>query len=122
MVESIWQALVRGQNVAGRIAAKFKNLRRGLKKWSQHISKLAKLIKNCNEVLEVLDKLEDQRQLCIQERNFKKILKKHILTLLKYQNEYWRKRYTMRWVKLGDEDTKFFHAAATERYRINTIT
>lgn len=28
----------------------------------------------------------------------------------------------MRWVKLGVEDTKFFHAVATERYRINTIT
>ena len=28
----------------------------------------------------------------------------------------------MRWTKLGDEGTKFFHAAATERYRLNTIT
>jgi hypothetical protein len=32
------------------------------------------------------------------------------------------KRYTVRWTKLGDESTKFFHAAATERYRIKTIT
>jgi hypothetical protein len=32
------------------------------------------------------------------------------------------KRYTVRWTKLGDESTKFFHAAATEHYRINTIT
>jgi hypothetical protein len=28
----------------------------------------------------------------------------------------------VRWTKLGDEGTKFFHAAATERYRLNTIT
>jgi hypothetical protein len=28
----------------------------------------------------------------------------------------------VRWAKLGDESTKFFHAAATERFRINTIT
>jgi hypothetical protein len=28
----------------------------------------------------------------------------------------------MRWIKLGDESTKFFHAATTERYRLNTIT
>lgn len=26
------------------------------------------------------------------------------------------------WVELGDEDTKSFHAAATERYKINAIT
>lgn len=28
----------------------------------------------------------------------------------------------MRWTKFGDESTSFFHAAVTERYRINTIT
>jgi hypothetical protein len=28
----------------------------------------------------------------------------------------------VRWTKLGDESTKFFHAAATERYRNNIIT
>ena len=49
-------------------------------------------------------------------------MKKHILKLLKHQKDYWKKRYTIRWTKFGDESTKFFHAAATERYRINTIT
>lgn len=83
---------------------------------------MAKLIKQCNEVLAVLDKLEERRALHTQELNFRHILTKHILRLLKYQNEYWRKRFTVRWVTLGDEDTKFFHAATTERYRINTIT
>jgi hypothetical protein len=28
----------------------------------------------------------------------------------------------VRWTKLGDESTQKFHAAATERYRLNTIT
>lgn len=35
---------------------------------------------------------------------------------------YWKNVYTFRWTKLGDEGTKFFHAAATQRYRIDTIT
>jgi hypothetical protein len=60
--------------------------------------------------------------MAIQERNFRNILKKHILKMLQYQKEYWKKRYTVRWTKLGDERTKFFHAAATECYRLNTIT
>jgi lipoate-protein ligase B len=32
-----------------------------------------------------------------------------------------KKRYTIRWIKQGEENTKFFHAMATERYRRNAI-
>ena len=42
--------------------------------------------------------------------------------LLKHQKEYWKKRYTITWTKFGDENTQKIHAAATERYRLNTIT
>ena len=49
-------------------------------------------------------------------------MKKHILKLLKHQKDYWKKRYAIRWTKFRDENTKFFHAAAIERYKINTIT
>lgn len=35
---------------------------------------------------------------------------------------YWKKRCTIRWVKFGDENTKFFHATAAERYRKNVIS
>ena len=42
--------------------------------------------------------------------------------LLKHQKEYWKKRYTIRWTKFDDESINFFHATATERYRLNTIT
>lgn len=66
--------------------------------------------------------MEEQRPLYIQEENFRKIIKQHILKLLEVQKEYWRKCYTVRWTKFGDENTKFFHAAATERFRQNTIT
>ena len=93
-------------------------------KWDsvKSISKINNFVANCNEVLGILDKLEEQRTLYIQENNFRNILKKHILKLLKFKQEYWKKRYTVRWTKFGDENTKFFHAAATERFRQNTIT
>jgi hypothetical protein len=35
---------------------------------------------------------------------------------------YWRKRANIRWAKLGDENTKFFHSVATRNYRHNYIT
>jgi hypothetical protein len=37
------------------------------------------------------------------------------------QQAYWRQRYTQRIVQYGDENTKFCHAMATERYRRNAI-
>jgi hypothetical protein len=122
LVQAAWSTSVRAEGSASIIAAKFKNLRRVLKRWSKDISKLANLVKECNEVLVVLDKLEERRALSIPERNFRFILKAHIGKLLKAKNDYWRQRYTVRWVQFGDEPTKFFHAAATERYRHNTIT
>jgi hypothetical protein len=57
-----------------------------------------------------------------QSNNLRRIIKSHLKHLLRCRNEYWRQRYTVRWVQLGDEPTKFFHAAATERYWRNAIT
>lgn len=44
------------------------------------------------------------------------------LKLLSYQRTYWKQRATIRWVKLGDENTKFFQAKATIKYRKNHIS
>jgi hypothetical protein len=35
--------------------------------------------------------------------------------------KYKRSKCTIRWIKLGGENTKFFHAKATERFRHNSI-
>jgi hypothetical protein len=97
-------------------------MRYELKKWSKSISKLSICIDNSNKALLRLDQLEDLRGLTVPENNFRKILKKHLLCLLDYQQQYWRKRCTVRWTKFGDENTKFFQAMATERYRRNSIS
>jgi hypothetical protein len=122
IVQNTWNSKVRATNSVTKVTAKFKLLRRVLKKWSKVISIINNLIVQCNKVLSILDKVEEQRQLFVQERNFRIILKKHIISLLRYKQEYWKKRYIVRWTKFGDENTKFFHAAAIERYRHNTIT
>jgi hypothetical protein len=122
VVQSVWQSEVKAKNSATRVMTKFKLLRRVLKKWAMGLSKLKQIIKQCNNVLSIIDKLEENIVLYPQEQNFRRILKKHILKLLQNQKEYWRKRYTVRWTKFGNESTNFFHAAATERYILNTIT
>jgi hypothetical protein len=121
VVQAMWQSEVQATNSVTWVSAKFKLLRKVLKRWARGLSRLKEQIKTCSETLLIMDKLEENIILFVQERNFRNILKKHILKLL-HQKEYWKQRYIVRWTKLGDESTKFFHATATERFRINTIT
>jgi hypothetical protein len=95
------------------VAEKLKNVRYELKVWSRKLSNLSRLIDNCNKVIFFLDDLEDHRVLQTLERNFRSLIKEHMQTLLKFKTEYWRKRYTVQRIKLGDECTKFFQAMAT---------
>jgi hypothetical protein len=122
IVKLTWEVEVRANSTASRIAAKFKLLRRGLKRWSKGLAKFKQQLKQCNSIIEILDKLKENGPLYDIEANFRAILKNHVLHILQNQKAYWKKRNTVRWTKLGDESTKFFHAAVTERFRINTIT
>ena len=84
-------------------------------------SRLKVLIAKCNRVFLILDSLEEIRPLFRQEFNFISIVKLHVEHLLHLQYLYWRKRCTIRYIKFGSENTKLFHALATERYRKNSI-
>jgi hypothetical protein len=103
------------------VADKFKKLRAELKRWHVSLSKLKELIQKCNSVILFPDTLEEQRSLYRVEFNFRAIVKVHLDELLLAECNYWRKRCTIRWMKQGEDNTKFFHAMATERYRRNSI-
>ena len=70
------------------------------------------VIENYNIIIAFMDNLEEVR-IYIPKRNFRNIIKEHLLKLLRLQQIYWRQRYTENLVKFGDENTKFFHARAT---------
>jgi hypothetical protein len=121
-IKSVWVSPVRVCNSAHVISAKFKLLRRSLKLWSRNLSNLSRLIANCNMTIAFFDRLEEIRPLCSSELKFRNILKDHISSLLRMQNHYWKQRFTLRVMQFGDENTKFFHSMATERYRRNAIS
>jgi hypothetical protein len=79
------------------------------------------LIENCNKVILLLDELEEKRSLYRTEFNFRRIVKLHLEGLILAECKYWRKHCTIRRIKQGEDNTKFFHAMATERYHRNTI-
>jgi hypothetical protein len=104
------------------IADKLKSLRYDIKKWQTSLSRLKILIQKCNKVILLLDELEEYRPLFRAEFNFRKLVKLHLEELLLAECKYWKKRCTIRWIKQGEDNTKFFHAMATERYRRNNIS
>jgi hypothetical protein len=58
----------------------------------------------------------------VSEFNFRVIVNLHLEDLLLIECKYWRKRCTIRWFKLSEDNTKCFHAMATQRMRRNSIS
>jgi mannosylglycoprotein endo-beta-mannosidase len=103
------------------LADKLKSLCFDLKKWHLSLAHLKGLIQNCNKDILLLDELEEKCPLFCPEFNFRNVVKLHLDDLLLAECKYWKKRCTIRWIKQGEDNTKFFHAMATERFRRNSI-
>jgi nitroimidazol reductase NimA-like FMN-containing flavoprotein (pyridoxamine 5'-phosphate oxidase superfamily) len=80
------------------------------------------LIDKVNLVITFLDNIEELRTLSLEESNLRDILKDHVITLLQNQKAYWKQRGKIKWVKLGDANTRFFHTKATINYSHNYIS
>jgi hypothetical protein len=122
VVQHGWNVPTNQTDKAKIISAKFKNLRRVLKAWQSQMSNLKTNIANVKLTLSFLELLEECRDLSIQEWNFKEALIDKLISVLKQQKIYWKQRAAIKWVRFGDEGTKFFHANATLRHRKNLIT
>jgi hypothetical protein len=122
IVQNIWNIPVVFSDSANRINAKFKNLRRGVKFWAKNLPCLKKQIQKVNDVIEFLDFAEEMRSLTIEEWNLRYILKSHVITLLQNQRTYWKQRGKIKWVKLGNENTRFFNTKIIINYRHNYIS
>lgn len=84
-------------NATKNLSSRLKQVRSGLRKWSKNVSKLSKLIYNCNWVLMLIDGLEDQRALSDLEICFRTLVKNHLSILLESKRIYWRQRNIVRW-------------------------
>lgn len=87
-VQLHWNSTPFFANAAKTLSGKFKQVRASLKKWSKDLSKLSKLIYNCNWVLLFLDGLEDQRDLSTLESAFRTLVKHHLASLLEAKRAY----------------------------------
>jgi hypothetical protein len=112
-VTFLWDFLI----VKKRLNAKFKNLRRSIKLWAKNLPFLKHLISNFNEVILFIDTLEEFGSLSLIEWNLRDILKNHVITLPQNQKSYWKQIGKIKWVNLGDANTKIFHTRASINFR-----
>jgi hypothetical protein len=117
-----WHSDFHHSDAAKLVTAKFKNLRKVLKTWKLTLSNLKQNITNIKLILDFINLLEDFRDLSLVEWNFRVILEEKLVSLLQQQKTYWKQMGIVKWVTLGDANTKFFHANATVKYRRNLIT
>lgn len=83
---------------------------------------LKTVIENVKSLIQLLEIVEEFRDVSLAEWNFRAALKAKFLSLLEQQKTYWKQRGAIKWAKLGDVGTKIFHANATIRHRGNLIT
>lgn len=121
VVKQIWDQEVNEVDSAKCIAAKFKRLGKGLKNWARTISSLKETIKNTNFMILCYDTMEEYRELTIEEFNGRKILIEHLRKVNEQQRIYWKQRATIRNIKTGEANTKYFQAKATIKHRHNHI-
>jgi len=122
LVTSSWNAPYPQQDAAKLLTAKFKALRNNLKRWQAQLFNMKKTIANVKLVISFLDSIEQWRDLAPHEWNFREILNQKLASLLHQLMVYWKQRGNIKWVQLGDENSKIFHANATLRHRRNLIT
>jgi hypothetical protein len=118
LVAAYWNGHFTQTDVAHLLSAKFKALRATLRIWQSQLSNLKQIITNIKVVISLLDCIEEWRDFIVEEWRDLTALS----DLLHQQRIYWRQRGTIKWVKLGDENTKFFHANSSIKHRRNLIT
>jgi hypothetical protein len=74
-------------------------------------------IDDCNVVISLLDSIENHRFFTHREVALRISLKSHLSLLLKQQLAYWKQRGKIKWVTLGDSNSRFFHSLASVQMR-----
>jgi hypothetical protein len=104
------------------LAKKFRAFKGEIKRWNREVfGNMGAHNKAWAEELDLLDKSEEVRRLSEKENERRKLLALDLETSLLQEEMSWRQKSRVRWLKEGDNCTKFFHQVARANTRNNSI-
>jgi hypothetical protein len=106
---------------AADLAACLKSFRAAAKVWKRSHLSLPKFETNCKFVIDLLDLFEETRDLSAGEIGLRVLCRDTLGELILARATHWKQRGKFCAVLEGDENTRFFHARASQRLRRNTI-
>ena len=103
------------------LAACIKSFRAAAKVWKKEHRFVPHLDNNCRFVIDLLDFLEETRVLSGHERELREEARRRLADSVCHTAAHWKQRGKFKAIKEGDENSKFFHARASQRFRHNRI-
>lgn len=95
---------------------------KALELWAQHkFGNRKNFLEKSKWVLQCLDRAEERRSLTGIEFALRIRIREHIFQLAKEKEAKWKQRSGAQWLRLGDRNTRYFHAVANERKNTNSI-
>jgi hypothetical protein len=76
---------------------------------------------NIIHTIQYFDAIEEWRNLTDYEFAFRIVCSEELHRINSVESNHWKRRAKIKWCKLGDENTNFFHNMATYRYRKNKM-
>jgi hypothetical protein len=116
-----WSTGLPARDAALDLAASVKRFRSAAKVWKRDHRFVPHLENNCHFVIALFDFQEESRRLAAGEIELWEEARKNLELSVCRTAAHWKQRGKFRAVKEGDENSRFFHARASQRRRRNQI-
>ncbi|XP_078179597.1 uncharacterized protein LOC144573718 [Carex rostrata] len=123
IVRQAWESVPQYTNSAKRFLTKIKSTQTAITKWAQlKFRNKDNFLTRSTWAIQQLDRVEEYRNLNALEMRLRIKLREHVFRWANEKETKWKQRSGCRWLQLGDNNTRYFHAIANRRKNNNHIS